>query len=144
MHRVAWILNFLVYDLKLSTCSIVLYGTLSCLCTIHIPKMHRGTFKRRNRDAYPRDIVILMVWSYFRIILALKFLILHNTGGSWTHSLLSSRGLTMKYTGLSNELDNFEGKKNACIDSAQLSRFGSCPSNLITMVCMLLFPQPLN
>lgn len=47
----------------------------------------------------------------------------------------------MKHIGLSNELSNIKGKKNAFIDLAQLSRFGSCPSNLIIMVCVLLFPQ---
>lgn len=57
---------------------------------------------------------------------------------------LNSRGLTMKYIGLSNELGSFKGKKNAYIDLAQLSRFGSCPSNLITTVCMLLFPLHQN
>ena len=57
---------------------------------------------------------------------------------------LNSRGLTMTYIGLSNELGSFKGKKNAYIDLAQLSRFGSCPSNLITTVCMLLFPPHQN
>lgn len=57
---------------------------------------------------------------------------------------LSSRGLTMRYIGLPNELGNFKGKKNAFIDLAQLSQFGSCPSNLIIIVCMLLFPQHQN
>lgn len=46
----------------------------------------------------------------------------------------------MKYISLSNGLSNFKGKKNASIDLAQLSQFGSCPSNLIIVVCMLLFP----
>lgn len=50
----------------------------------------------------------------------------------------------MKYIGLSNELGSFKGKKNAYIDLAQLSQFGSCPSNLITTVCMLLFPPHQN
>lgn len=50
----------------------------------------------------------------------------------------------MEYIGLSNELGNFKGKKNAYIDLTQLSRSGSCPSNLIMMVCMLLFPQHQN
>lgn len=102
-------------------------------CTFRVSK---DTFQMRTRNTFPRETAVLMVWLYFEVIPAFKFLICKMLEGAW-HRLSEFPGSNHEeYISLSNGLSNLrEGKMHLSIWLSCLG-LGAVPAiSLLWYVC---------